>query len=301
MLSEDEVAIYDRQIRLWGSQAQKKLMNSELLILGLSPIHFEFIKNIVLAGIKASIWDNINTRSCDLACNFLLEEEDIGKRRMVCIDKFKEMNPLTKIYTADQNETNAELFCESCLNKTNYTGIVVSLDEEVNMLNAKNISKKFQSKDIFISFSVSIGTRIFLFFNNNTINFDEALEFNIDKLKQILHSVKNLHPYILIIICMLRERYQKAVKNESHSSEIGEILREIRTTPSIDIEKALELEKLFNETWGKTISPIASIGGGLLCQEVTKFCIHGFGEYFCCIFDMEQCEAVTATVKMCHA
>ncbi|EAK90385.1 hypothetical protein [Cryptosporidium parvum Iowa II] len=208
------------------------------------------------------------------------------------------MNPLTKVYTADQDETDVELFCESCLNKTNYTGIVASLDEEVNMLNAKNISKKFQSKDTFISFSVSIGTRIFLFFNNNTITFDEALEFNIDKLKQILHSVKNLHPYILIIICMLRERYQKAVKNESQSSEIDEILKEIKTTPSIDIEKALELEKIFNETWGKTISPIASIGGGLLCQEVTKFCIHGVGEYFCCIFDMELCEAVTATVKV---
>ncbi|KAH8582631.1 uncharacterized protein ELE39_001287 [Cryptosporidium sp. chipmunk genotype I] len=240
----------------------------------------------------------MTTRSSDLACNFLLEEEDIGKQRIVCIDKFKEMNPLTKIYTANQNETDVELLCEGCLNNLNYTGIVVSLDEEVNLLKAKNISKKYQSKDTFVFFSVSIGTRIFLFFNNNSITFDEVLELNISELKQRLHSVKNLHPYILIVICMFRERYQKAMMNKSYNPEIDEILKEIKTTPNIDIEKALELYKAFTDTWGKTISPIASIGGGLLCQEVTKFCIQGVGEYFCCIFDMEFCEAVIATVKM---
>ncbi|OII74933.1 uncharacterized protein cubi_03064 [Cryptosporidium ubiquitum] len=282
MLSEDEVAIYDRQIRLWG----------------LSPIHFELIKNIVLAGIKVSIWDNVITRSCDLTYNFLLEEEDIGKERIACIDKFKEMNPLTKIYTANQNETDVELLCEECLSKVNYNGILVSLDEEVNILKAKNISKKYRSKNTFVSFSVSIGTRIFLFFNNKSISFDEILESNFSDLKQRLNSIKNLHPYILIILFILRERYRKAMMYKIENSELDEIFKEIKTTPSIDSEKALEIHKTFNDTWGKTISPIASIGGGLLCQEVTKFCIHGFEEYFCCIFDMELCEAVTATVKV---
>lgn len=207
------------------------------------------------------------------------------------------MNPLTKIHIADQNESDVELLCENCLSKVNYNGIIASLDEEVNIIKASNISKKYQSKNTFISFSISIGTRIFLFFNNKSISFDEVLESNSSDLKQRLHSIKNLHPYILIILCILREKYRKEMANKIENSEMDEMLEEIKTTPSIDNEKALELHKTFNDTWGKTISPIASIGGGLLCQEVTKFCIHGVGEYFCCIFDMESCEAVTATVK----
>ncbi|KAJ1614380.1 hypothetical protein OIY81_445 [Cryptosporidium canis] len=297
MLSEDEVAIYDRQIRLWGSQAQKKLMNSELLVLGLSPINFELIKNIVLAGIKVAVWDNTITRICDLTCNFLLEDEDIGKKRTVCIDKFKEMNPLTKIYIADENEGDVELLCGSCLSSTNYNGIVISLDEEVQIVKAKNISEKYYSRDTFVAFSISIGTRIFLFFNNSSISFNEILELELEDFKKILRLINKLHPYILITLCLIRERYQKTTINRTESHELQNILTEIKTTPNIDYEKAFELYKTFNDTWGKTISPVASIGGGLLCQEVTKFCIHGVGEYFCCIFDMELCEAVIASVK----
>ncbi|KAJ1613708.1 hypothetical protein OJ253_28 [Cryptosporidium canis] len=297
MLSEDEVAIYDRQIRLWGSQAQKKLMNSELLVLGLSPINFELIKNIVLAGIKVAVWDNTTTHICDLTCNFLLEDEDVGKKRTVCIDKFKEMNPLTKIYIADENESDVELLCDSCLSMANYNGIVISLDEEVQIVKAKNISEKYYSRDTFVTFSISIGTRIFLFFNNSSISFNEILELELEDLKKILRLINKLHPYILIALCLIRERYKKTTINRTESHELQNILTEIKTTPNIDYEKAFELYKAFNDTWGKTISPVASIGGGLLCQEVTKFCIHGVGEYFCCIFDMELCEAVIASVK----
>lgn len=250
------------------------------------------------SGIKVAVWDNLATRSCDLACNFLLEEEDIGKQRTICIDKFREMNPLTKIYIADQNESDAELLCENCLSKGNYNGIVVSLDEEVSILKAKNISKRHHSKNTFVSFSVSIGTRIFLFFNNSSISFDEILELKLGDLTQKLKLINKLHPYILIMLCILRERHQKATTNGSDGSELREILNGAKTSPDIDYEEASELYKAFNDTWGKTISPVASVGGGLLCQEVTKFCIHGVGEYFCCIFDMELCEAVTATVKM---
>lgn len=208
------------------------------------------------------------------------------------------MNPLTKIYAADPNEKDAEQLCENCLSKVNYNGIVVSLDEEVSILEAKNISKRHHSKDTFVSFSVSIGTRTFLFFNNSSVSFDEILELELGDLKQKLSSINKLHPYILVMLCILRERYQKITANGPDCSELHEMLNGTKTSPSINYDKASELYRAFNDTWGKTISPVASVGGGLLCQEVTKFCIHGVGEYFCCIFDMEQCEAVTATVQM---
>ena len=49
-LGEKEAALYDRQIRLWGIQAQEKMQNSKILVSGVSGIHCEILKNLVLAG-----------------------------------------------------------------------------------------------------------------------------------------------------------------------------------------------------------------------------------------------------------
>ncbi|VDM17863.1 unnamed protein product [Hydatigera taeniaeformis] len=50
-ISEEEAALYDRQIRLWGLEAQSRLKKTKLLLIGLSPIAAEIIKNIVLCGV----------------------------------------------------------------------------------------------------------------------------------------------------------------------------------------------------------------------------------------------------------
>ncbi|VDK43651.1 unnamed protein product [Taenia asiatica] len=50
-ISEEEAALYDRQIRLWGLEAQSRLKKAKLLLIGLSPVAGEIIKNIVLSGI----------------------------------------------------------------------------------------------------------------------------------------------------------------------------------------------------------------------------------------------------------
>lgn len=52
-LTGEEAALYDRQIRLWGLEAQRRLASSHILIAGAacSPLGHEVAKNVVLAGI----------------------------------------------------------------------------------------------------------------------------------------------------------------------------------------------------------------------------------------------------------
>jgi len=50
-VTEQEVTQYDRQIRLWGLEAQNRLRNSKILLFGLKPLGAEICKNLVLAGI----------------------------------------------------------------------------------------------------------------------------------------------------------------------------------------------------------------------------------------------------------
>lgn len=58
-LSADEAALYDRGIRLWGVNAQQKLRESRVLVLGFSVCGAEVCKNLVLAGINSlTIVDN---------------------------------------------------------------------------------------------------------------------------------------------------------------------------------------------------------------------------------------------------
>ena len=53
-----EADIYDRQIRLWGADAQKKMQSSTVLYINVTGVSSEIIKNLVLAGIAATLCDN---------------------------------------------------------------------------------------------------------------------------------------------------------------------------------------------------------------------------------------------------
>jgi hypothetical protein len=54
-LGDRESEIYDRQIRLWGVQAQKRMSSSRVLYAGFTGANAEAAKNLVLAGIHATV------------------------------------------------------------------------------------------------------------------------------------------------------------------------------------------------------------------------------------------------------
>ncbi|VDD81523.1 unnamed protein product [Mesocestoides corti] len=94
-LSEEEAALYDRQIRLWGLEAQSKLKRAKLLLLGLSPVAGEIIKNIVLCGISTlTIADRKTVTEDDIEHCFLYEESHFGQL-FVQYPSIKELFDLT--------------------------------------------------------------------------------------------------------------------------------------------------------------------------------------------------------------
>eukprot|EP00357_Protocruzia_adherens_P002316 CAMPEP_0115024230 /NCGR_PEP_ID=MMETSP0216-20121206/33053_1 /TAXON_ID=223996 /ORGANISM="Protocruzia adherens, Strain Boccale" /LENGTH=523 /DNA_ID=CAMNT_0002398127 /DNA_START=16 /DNA_END=1587 /DNA_ORIENTATION=- len=86
---------YDRQLRLWGSHGQKKLMDASIVFLGASPINTETAKNLVLPGVgKVTIVDNQDVTSRDLGNNFFVSTEYLGKPRADCVAALvQELNP----------------------------------------------------------------------------------------------------------------------------------------------------------------------------------------------------------------
>lgn len=79
-LSADEIALYDRQIRLWGAQAQERIRSANILLISLRALGTEIAKNLTLAGISSlTIIDDDPVTEEDTGAQYFLREEDMGK------------------------------------------------------------------------------------------------------------------------------------------------------------------------------------------------------------------------------
>eukprot|EP00584_Thalassiosira_punctigera_P002942 CAMPEP_0172534602 /NCGR_PEP_ID=MMETSP1067-20121228/6905_1 /TAXON_ID=265564 ORGANISM="Thalassiosira punctigera, Strain Tpunct2005C2" /NCGR_SAMPLE_ID=MMETSP1067 /ASSEMBLY_ACC=CAM_ASM_000444 /LENGTH=348 /DNA_ID=CAMNT_0013319413 /DNA_START=87 /DNA_END=1133 /DNA_ORIENTATION=+ len=73
--SHDDV--YDRQIRLWGADAQKRMSNARVLYINLTGVTCEIMKNLVLAGVAAVVCDDRPYPEAvrEMPCSFFNAEE----------------------------------------------------------------------------------------------------------------------------------------------------------------------------------------------------------------------------------
>jgi hypothetical protein len=79
-LSADEIALYDRQLRLWGIEAQNRMRKANVLLINIRALGNEIAKNLVLAGIGSlTIMDSNVVTETDIASQFFITEEDLGK------------------------------------------------------------------------------------------------------------------------------------------------------------------------------------------------------------------------------
>ncbi|EEY66754.1 SUMO-activating enzyme (SAE), putative [Phytophthora infestans T30-4] len=96
--SAAEAAVYDRQMRLWGVEAQKRLQNSRVLVSGLTALGSELVKNLVLAGMSVTLHDSQTVTPTAIATQFFLSDEDVDKNRAeACLPRVQELNPLVQV------------------------------------------------------------------------------------------------------------------------------------------------------------------------------------------------------------
>ncbi|GFP85767.1 sumo-activating enzyme subunit 1b-2 [Phtheirospermum japonicum] len=101
-LTEHETALYDRQIRVWGADAQRRLSKSHILVSGLNGTMIEFCKNIVLAGVGSVTLNDDRMVTADLlSANFLIPPDEnlyAGKTfaELSC-DSLKDFNPMVRV------------------------------------------------------------------------------------------------------------------------------------------------------------------------------------------------------------
>ncbi|KAJ1032588.1 hypothetical protein NDA16_000611 [Ustilago loliicola] len=101
-ITEDEAALYDRQIRLWGLESQNRLRTSHILIVGWNGIATEIVKNTVLSGVGSiTILDPTPVdASIDLLSGFFFRDNDVGQPKCSHgpLDRVRALNPLVKVH-----------------------------------------------------------------------------------------------------------------------------------------------------------------------------------------------------------
>ncbi|XP_016447106.1 SUMO-activating enzyme subunit 1B-1-like isoform X2 [Nicotiana tabacum] len=101
-LTEQETAIYDRQIRVWGVDAQRRYSKSHIFVSGLKGTVVEFCKNIVLAGVGSlTLNDDRFVAEELLSANFLVPpDENITRGKSLaelCCESLKDFNPMVSV------------------------------------------------------------------------------------------------------------------------------------------------------------------------------------------------------------
>ncbi|XP_047314632.1 SUMO-activating enzyme subunit 1B-1-like [Impatiens glandulifera] len=101
-LTEQETALYDRQIRVWGADAQRRLSKANVFVSGLKGTVVEFCKNIVLAGVGSlTLNDDRPVTEEALSANFLISPDEYvnsGKSiSELCCDSLVDFNPMVRV------------------------------------------------------------------------------------------------------------------------------------------------------------------------------------------------------------
>ncbi|RDA91940.1 hypothetical protein CP533_1318 [Ophiocordyceps camponoti-saundersi (nom. inval.)] len=100
-VSADEVALYDRQIRLWGMAAQAKIQNASVLLITMRALANEIAKNLVLSGVGSlTLLDGSTVTESDLGAQFLLSDDGnvVGQNRAQAASvALRKLNPRVKI------------------------------------------------------------------------------------------------------------------------------------------------------------------------------------------------------------
>jgi len=149
-ISEAEAALYDRQIRLWGLDAQRRLRAANVFLAGLKGLGCEVAKNVILAGVdKMTICDDENVAKTDFDGAFFLPRDSIGKNRAEsAVVRAQKLNPMVKI-TVDKESlaSKGEEFFKD------FHVVILTNTTEEQMIRISDIcyklGKKFFAGDVF--------------------------------------------------------------------------------------------------------------------------------------------------------
>lgn len=146
-ISADEIALYDRQIRLWGMQAQEKIRSANVLLVTVKALANEIAKNLVLAGINSiTIVDHEVVTAVDFGAQFLLSEDEgqLGMNRAEAASvNLRKLNPRVNVIVDKEDiRTRGPSYFQNF-------SVVIATDLDPDAYNIINLATRIVNKPFY--------------------------------------------------------------------------------------------------------------------------------------------------------
>lgn len=323
-LTEHEAELYDRQIRLWGLESQKRLRASRILISGMSGFGAEIAKNIILSGVKSVVLqDDKNVTEEDVCSQFLTPVTTVGTNRAESsLQRARALNPMVDIRadTEPLENKNEDYF-------NDFDVVVITGAGTKELLRVDNICReknvKFFAGDVWGMFGYSfadlqdhdfvedvvkhkiiskphekVKTELVTSTAKRNLKFpplQEVLEFDF-KTPAFLKKIKRSGPAfaVLRILQKFRDDFNRNPSYAKRESDIQELLK-IRD----DIAPGIVDDASFTHVFAQ-VSPAAAIVGGEVAQEIIKTVSQKEAPHHnVFLFDPESCCGFIESIQAC--
>ncbi|XP_030855037.1 SUMO-activating enzyme subunit 1-like [Strongylocentrotus purpuratus] len=303
-ITEEEAELYDRQIRLWGFDAQKRLRASSLLLVGLGGLGAEVCKNIVLVGVKSiTLMDSHSVTRNDASSQFLAAREDLGKKiATASVQRAQNLNPNVVVTSDEGNVCDKPQEFFKQFDIVCVTSSSVQTMMHVNQICHEN-DIKFFAGDIygFYGFSFTdLNEHSFVEEKPKKVKGSSATGSESKKLKadptetvfvkktMIFHRLKECFdkdwssltekqlkraPYVFFILRVLFKfhdqfgRKPEAASSENDSTELQRLHNEVFT--ELGLKNDL-IDTNYTEYCAGELGPTCAIVGGIIGQEIIK-------------------------------
>ncbi|XP_042225721.1 SUMO-activating enzyme subunit 1-like [Homarus americanus] len=298
-ITEDEAALYDRQIRLWGLDAQKRLRASCVLVAGVCGMGAEVTKNLVLSGVKSlTLLDHRKVTEIETCSNFLAPHDTVGKNiAEASRERAQILNPMVEV---SSDSSNVEDKTEDYF--TQFDVVCVSRCQREQLVRINNICHQ---KNILFFAGDVFGTFGYMFTDLQEHHYVEEVKEKkevehggkkqtVEETKMVKHKESFVSLNQALDIDWTSKKYASQLRRTSQTYFIMHILMEfislhgrtpeparrsedeveLLTIKNALLEKmAIPQEKVSNQFAGQVfgqVSPVCAIVGGVIAQEIIK-------------------------------
>lgn len=304
MFTDDEAKVYDRQIRLWGVSAQMLIRGADILVIGLTGLASEMVKNLVLTGINSvTIVDDQVVTEFDMMDN-LFTRHQVGKNRATAVLKgIRELNPMVAV---NARESSLEEFLkdEHISSTIEKFRVVISFNQSLE--STVQLNKICNHCKVPFFAACDWGSFSMLFYDlgktdeGHFVSFEKAIEKknihfkHMDASRKLSRSEKlKLAKIRSIFVAILTlYRYNKVhgvfptVSIAKNCDDFADELKELEFDVLKDLgdDWKCNLEHWHTKVVGK-FSFVASIAGGLLAQDVIRAVTNELIDFNLFLFD----------------
>lgn len=277
-LNEAEAELYDRQLRLWGFEAQQRMQKSKILFCGFRGLFAETAKNLVLAGMNVTLQDNSAVELVDLSALYFATLEEVGQKRVsVALPRLQALNAYVSVNaeTTPLSELSEEYFSQ-------FSAILLSDCTEAEAIRVNEICRRHGITFFWAGTYAEEGWFI--------SDFGEKCEYQEDPPKSKVSTTRfpslaealavswkdTIKRHFPLSDIYVRSRVIETFRNKygrlpciSDQSDVVSMVRKMIADNGVEFSEEILASSFCLDNWGQCL-PVCSVLGGFLSQEVVK-------------------------------